>query len=148
MNRRKYIYISALIGLTFIVSLKIFINYVEKNADTKIVCGSVANYTYYDRKITVADFLQFDHNSTYEEMVECLGKENGRYGYGGAWPYYELSDGTYAICSCLLGDRMRAIIIVDKKKKLYTLLEATGQIYGHDYKFRKARCSQEKENEI
>lgn len=57
-------------------------------------------------------------------MVECLGKENGRYGYGGAWPYYELSDGTYAICSCLSGDRMRAIIIVDKKKKLYTLLEA------------------------
>ncbi len=57
-------------------------------------------------------------------MIECLGKENGRYGYGGAWPYYELNDGTYAICTCLPGDKMRAIIIVDKKKKLYTLLEA------------------------
>ena len=75
-------------------------------------------------RFAVKDIHWSDHNSTYEEMIECLGKENGRYGYGGAWPYYELNDGTYAICTCLPGDKMRAIIIVDKKKKLYTLLEA------------------------
>ena len=124
MNRRKYIYISALIGLTFIVSLKIFINYVEKNANTKTVWKLTTDYTYYERNLSAGDFLQFDHNTTYEEMVECLGKENGRYGSGGAWPYYELSDGTYAICSCLPENRMIGIVIVDKRKKLYTLLEA------------------------
>lgn len=96
----------------------------EQNADTKVVCGLVTNYTYYDRKITAADFLQFDHNTTYEEMAKCLGKENGKCGSGGAWPYYELSDGTYAICSCLPENRMIGIVIVDKRKKLYTLLEA------------------------
>lgn len=93
-------------------------------ADTKIVNGKEVDYTYYDRKLKSEDFLQFDHNTTYEEMIECIGIENGRYGSGEAWPYYELDDGTYAICTCLSGDRMRAIVIVNKRKKLYTLLEA------------------------
>lgn len=124
MKRKKYICMGILIFLMSIISIRILLNHVKKNADTRIVYGMVTNYTYYDRKISAEDFLQFDHNTTYEEMVECLGKENGRYGSGGAWPYYELNDGTYAICTCLSGDRMRAIVIVDKRKKLYTLLEA------------------------
>lgn len=123
MKRKKYICMGILIFLISIISIRILLNHIKRNADTKIVCGNVTNYTYYDRKIFAEDFLQFDHNTTYEEMVECLGKENGRYGYGGAWPYYELSDGTYAICTCLSGDRMRSIVIVDKRKRLYTLLE-------------------------
>ncbi len=40
------------------------------------------------------------------------------------YTYYELCDGTYAICNCLPGDRMRAIAIVDRNKKLYALLKA------------------------
>ena len=91
----------------------------------KIVNGKEADYAYYDRKLKAEDFLQFDHNTTYEEMVKRIGIENGIYGYGEAWPYYELSDGTYAICTCstrISGDRIRGIVIVDKGKKLYTLL--------------------------
>ncbi|MEY8265206.1 hypothetical protein AALA79_02320 [Lachnospiraceae bacterium 64-25] len=98
--------------------------YIKRRIDSRMVCGLVTDYTYYDRKLTAEDFLQFDYNTTYEEMIECLGEENGRWGYGAAYPYYELCGGKYAICNCLAGSRMRAIAIVDRKKKLYVLLKA------------------------
>ena len=123
-DRKREIYIGLFICLLLIMAGRIILQYMKKMADTKIVYGKESEYTYYDRELTIEDFLQFDHNTTYEEMVECIGKENGGYGYGGAWPYYELSDGTYAICQCLPKSKIRAIVIVNKKEKLYTLLEA------------------------
>ena len=124
---KKYWCIGILLSLLFIVSGRMFADYIKKTAESKVVWGMVCDYTYFDRKLTKEDFFQFDHSTTYEEMIECIGKENGRYGSGGASPYYELDDGTYAICSCLSGDMMRGIFVVDKRKKLYTLLEGDWQ---------------------
>lgn len=49
--------------------------YIKRRIDSRMVCGLVTDYTYYDRKLTAEDFLQFDYNTTYEEMIECLGEE-------------------------------------------------------------------------
>lgn len=125
MAKKIYVCISIVIVIVLLLFGKGIMKYIERNAEYKIVRRLETDYVYYDRKITVDDLRQFDHDTTYEEMVESLGKENGRWGYGGAWPYYELYDGTYAICYCLSGTEMEQITIVDKKEKKYVLLECS-----------------------
>lgn len=118
MVRKKICVCISIVIIMFLLLIgKEIINYIERNAEYKIVRRLESDYVYYDRQLTADDFKQFDNNTTYEEMVESLGKENGRWGYGGAWPYYELCDGTYAICYCLPGTKMKQITIVDKKEK-------------------------------
>lgn len=123
-RKKKIIFIGAISALLIIMFVRGVTIYMKRTINSRMIWKNMTEYTYYDRKLTAEDFLQFDYNTTYEEMVECLGVENGNWGSGMTYPYYELCDGTYAICNCLPGDRMRAIAIVDRKKKLYSLLKA------------------------
>lgn len=123
-RKKKTFVIGIISGLFLIIFLRGGIICMKRTINTRMIWKNMTDYTYYDRKLTAEDFLQFDYDTTYEEMVECIGEENGRWGFGGAYPYYELSDGTYAICNCLSGTKMRSIAIVDRKKKLYSLLKA------------------------
>lgn len=124
-SRKKKIVFIGVITVLFLSMLGRGIAvYMKRGINSRMVYKNVVGYTYYDRKLTAEDFLQFDYSTTYDEMIECLGEENGNWGSGMTYPYYELCDGTYAICNCLPGDRMRAITIVDRNKKLYALLKA------------------------
>lgn len=123
-RKKKIVFIGVIIILLLGMFGRGITIYMKRTIGSRMIRGNMTDYTYYDRKLTAEDFLQFDYDTTYEEMIECIGEENGRWGSGGAYPYYELCDGTYAICNCLPGSRMRAIAIVDRKKKLYALLKA------------------------
>ena len=123
-RKKKIIFIGVIIILLLGVFGRGIAIYMKRTIGSRMIYGNMTEYTYYDRKLTADDFLQFDYDTTYEEMIECLGEENGRWGLGAAYPYYELCDGTYAICNCLQGDTMQAISVVDRKKKLYALLKA------------------------
>lgn len=118
MIRKKYACIIIAIIIVLLLIGKEIMKHIGSKAEYKTVRRLETDYEYYDRKLTVDDFRKFDNNTTYEKMVESLGKENGRWGYGGAWPYYELCDGTYAICYCLPGTKMKQITIVDKNEKI------------------------------
>ena len=91
--------------------------YVERTSKHIKVCGHIADHTYYDRKLSVADFEQFDYNSTYDDIVDRIGLENGTLGSGILRPYYELEDGRFVICG--VGDY---ISIVNHENHEYYLL--------------------------
>lgn len=56
---------------------------VKRTSGNIKVYGHITDYTYYDRKLSVTDFEQFDHNSTYEDIVDRIGLENGTQGCRG-----------------------------------------------------------------
>jgi len=72
--------------------------YMKREACVKKVDGFDADYTYYDRSLSARDFAQFGYESTYEEIMECVGMPNGVIGSGIIRPYYELEDGRFVIC--------------------------------------------------
>ncbi len=84
------------------------------------VCGHIVNHTYYDRNLSAADFEQFDYNSTYEDIVDRIGLENGTIGSGILRPYYELEDGRFVICG--VWSERNYISIVNHENHEYYLL--------------------------
>lgn len=70
--------------------------YKRKPCDIR-VNDRITGYTYFDRSLSVSDFEQFDYNTTYEDLVDCIGLPNGTIGSGIARPYYELNDGRFVI---------------------------------------------------
>ena len=71
---------------------------VKRTSGNIKVYGHITDYTYYDRRLSVSDFEQFDHNSTYRDIVDRIGLENGTIGSGILRSYYELEDGRFVIC--------------------------------------------------
>ena len=94
----------------------------RKRDGTRVVAGYERDYIYYDRKLTVDDFQQFGYETTYQEVVDAVGEENGELAYNSFYPYYELSDGTYAVVNFFMGNKVHGIYIADKKEILYHLL--------------------------
>lgn len=113
-----------------IISLSIFVNIVivllfnsldQKNE--KMIAGYVYDYAYHNRKLTIDEFEQFDYDTTYGEIVEALGEENGNVGSGSFYPYYELLGGKYAIIRFYPElNHIRSIDIANKYRVLYSIL--------------------------
>ena len=95
---RKKIYWLCLCGFLSICVVMIAVKCVKRTSGNIKVYGHITDYTYYDRKLSVTDFEQFDHNSTYEDIVDRIGLENGTIGSGILRSYYELEDGRFVIC--------------------------------------------------
>ena len=94
----KKIYWLCLCGFLSICVVMIAVKCVKRTSGNIKVYGHITDYTYYDRKLSVTDFEQFDHNSTYEDIVDRIGLENGTIGSGILRSYYELEDGRFVIC--------------------------------------------------
>lgn len=88
--------------------------------NTKQICGIETAYTYYDRKLSAEDFQNFTHDTTYDEMVDKLGPPNEFWGYGSAWPYYELSNGKFVICIC--SDTIDKIFLANRNERESVIL--------------------------
>ena len=93
--------------------------YVERTAKVITVRGFVADYTYYDRKLSVRDFEQFGYETTYEEIYERLGMPNGSVSTNRSLPYYELDDGRFAVCSFV--SKIFIYVANDKNIEYYLL---------------------------
>ena len=52
----------------------------------------MATYEYIDRKIDIEYFYDLNANTTYEEIVNEIGKPNGMMGSGLTMPYYQVDD--------------------------------------------------------
>jgi len=50
--------------------------HMKRAACVKMVRDFKADYTYYGRSLSVSDFEQFDYDSTFGEIIECLGMPN------------------------------------------------------------------------
>lgn len=97
--------------------------FVGGNNDMRIIAGCEYEYEYYSRKLSINDFRQFGYDTMYLEVVDAIGKENGDIGNNYFYPYYELSDGTYAIIAFRsMQDGIKRIDIADKNEILYSLL--------------------------
>ncbi len=94
----KKIYWLCLCGFLSICVVMIAVKCVKRTSGNIKVYGHITDYTYYDRRLSVSDFEQFDHNSTYRDIVDRIGLENGTIGSGILRSYYELEDGRYVIC--------------------------------------------------
>lgn len=117
--------------------------YMERTACVKKVHNFEADYTYYDRILSDIDFEQFDYNSTYEEVVERIGFENGTIGSGIIHPYYELKDGRFVICSGW--DKINYISIVNHECHEYYLLPPTLKKKSDDIKNRELETARQLE---
>ena len=89
---RKKIYWLCLCGFLSICVVMIAVKCVKRTSGNIKVYGHITDYTYYDRKLSVTDFEQFDHNSTYEDIVDRIGLENGTIGSGILRSNNELED--------------------------------------------------------
>lgn len=97
--------------------------FVGENSNTRIIAGREYEYEHYSRKLSIDDFRHFGYDTMYQEVVDAIGKENGDIGNNYFYPYYELSDGTYAIIAFRsMQDGIKRIDIADKNEILYSLL--------------------------
>ena len=94
----KKIYWLCLCGFLSICVVMIAVKCVKRTSGNIKVYGHITDYTYYDRRLSVSDFEQFDHNSTYRDIVDRIELENGTIGSGILRSYYELEDGRFVIC--------------------------------------------------
>lgn len=117
---RKKIYWLCLCGFLSICVVMIAVKCVKRTSGNIKVYGHSTDYTYYDRKLSVTDFEQFDHNSTYEDIVDRIGLENGTIGSGVPRAYYELEDGRFVIC--LVWGNGLYISVVNHENHEYYLL--------------------------
>lgn len=117
---RKKIYWLCLCGFLSICVVMIAVKCVKRTSGNIKVYGHITDYTYYDRKLSVTDFEQFDHNSTYEDIVDRIGLENGTIGSGVPRAYYELKDGRFVIC--LVWGNGLCISVVNHENHEYYLL--------------------------
>lgn len=109
-----------LIGIIILIFLYLFF---KDNKLEKTIEGCKYDYKYYDRELTINDFKEFGYDSTYMEVYEKIGEENGNVGSGNFYPYYELNDGTYVIIRFYPNlIHIRSIDIADKSAILYSLL--------------------------
>lgn len=115
----------------------------EKTASAKMVYGFKADYTYYERSLSVSDFEQFDYDSTYEELTEHIGLPNGTIGSGQIRPYYELEDGRFVICDGW--DKIRHISIVNQECHEYYLLPPKLKKKSNHIKDREMEIAQQSE---
>lgn len=116
----KKIYWLCLCGFLSICVVMIAVKCVKRTSGNIKVYGHITDYTYYDRKLSVTDFEQFDHNSTYEDIVDRIGLENGTIGSGVPRAYYELKDGRFVIC--LVWGNGLCISVVNHENHEYYLL--------------------------
>lgn len=119
--------------------------YVERAAQHKTVRGFAADYTYYDRKLSVKDFEQFGYDSTYEEVIDHLGMPNGSVSTNRSLPYYELKDGRFAVCSFT---QKTFIYIANNKNIEYYLLPAKLKEKGQTLKEREVAKARQYEMNV
>lgn len=117
---RKKIYWLCLCGFLSICVVMIAVKCVKRTSGNIKVYGHITDYTYYDRRLSVSDFEQFDHNSTYRDIVDRIGLENGTIGSGVPRAYYELEDGRFVIC--LVWGNGLCISVVNHENHEYYLL--------------------------
>ena len=117
---RKKIYWLCLCGFLSICVVMIAVKCVKRTSENIKVYGHITDYTYYDRKLSVTDFEQFDHNSTYEDIVDRIGLENGTIGSGVPRAYYELEDGRFVIC-LVLGNGLYISVVNHENHEYYLL---------------------------
>ncbi len=118
MKMLKYrLSVLAILGIFLAVGISMYLTRIPR--DMKVY-GRIADYTYYDRKLSVSDFEQFDHDSTYEDIVDRIGTENGTIGSGIARPYYELKDGSFVILNRTF-ERSSLVVVNDKCREYYIL---------------------------
>lgn len=118
MKMLKYrLSVLAILGIFLAVGISMYLTRIPR--DMKVY-GRIADYTYYDRKLSVSDFEQFDHDSTYEDIVDRIGAENGTIGSGIARPYYELKDGSFVILNRTF-ERSSLVVVNDKCREYYIL---------------------------
>lgn len=101
LNEKK-IFFGTLISIiiVFISVIIVFKVLKEKeNMGTRaiLVGNMIASYEYIDRNIDLDYFYELDDSTTYEEMVNEIGKPNGAMGSGVTMPYYETGDRYVAI---------------------------------------------------
>ena len=115
MNKRQkyYIMLFLLLNMTLIIAV-----YKRKPHEIR-VNDRIAGYTYFDRSLSVSDFEQFDYKTTYEDLVDCIGFQNGTIGSGIARPYYELNDGRFVIWNAAY---KKSISVVTSKNHEYYIL--------------------------
>ncbi|MDE5748086.1 MAG: hypothetical protein K2I21_10990, partial [Acetatifactor sp.] len=66
----------------------------KESMSTKAVMigNMIASYEYIDRNIDLTYFYDLDANTTYEKMVNEIGKPNGAMGSGIITPYYRVGE--------------------------------------------------------
>ena len=116
LSKKKIFAVMLIICLLLIPAILFFGNYFSRHVKTKKVYSLESMYTYYNRKITIKDFEDFNNDTTYEEIQEKLGPPNGLVGSGMLQPYYELTDGRFAICYSFRKNTVDMIAVADKKE--------------------------------
>ena len=116
----KKIYWLCLCGFLSICVVMIAVKCVKRTSGNIKVYGHITDYTYYDRRLSVSDFEQFDHNSTYRDIVDRIGLENGTIGSGILRSYYELEDGRFFIF-CVLGNGLYFSVVNHEDHEYYLL---------------------------
>lgn len=144
MNK-KHTYRLVLICVLIICIVAVTGRYAERIAQYKTVRGFAADYTYYDRKLSVKDFEQFGYDSTYEEIIERLGMPNGSVSTNRSLPYYELKDGRFAVCSFT---QKIFIYIANNKNIEYYLLPAKLKEKGQTLKEREVAKARQYEMNV
>lgn len=85
--------------------------------------GGIAEYTYYDRTLSINDFIDIAEGSLYVELVQRIGKENGTVGSGIVRPYFQLIDGSCIVIEASSTkngyETISNIIVVDTAGRWY-----------------------------
>ena len=123
INKRRLLKNFTLIIFLFLIII-FTKNIIKRNLNVRLVNRQIVDFEYYDRKRTIKDFVQFDYDTTFEDMVEQIGEPNGMWGSGVAYPYYELSDGKFVFCNFWLYKKLIWIKMGTKNAINYVLLPA------------------------
>lgn len=99
---KKKIFFGILISIIIVFISVIIVYKVLKEKENMgtgaiLVGNMMASYEHIDRNIDLEYFYDLDDSTTYEEMVNEIGKPNGAMGSGVTIPYYEVGDQYVAI---------------------------------------------------
>lgn len=129
INRRKIIKKCIVVSIVIVLGsvAVVYKNWKEESKEIiAIMVGNmIASYEHIDRELDLAYFYDLDVYTTYEEMVNEIGKPNGAIGSGITIPYYAVGNQYVAIWFARDKDGMFTNIV---KMELYTADTYIGEI--------------------
>lgn len=129
INRGKIIKKCIVVSIVIVLgsAAVVYKNWKEQSKEPiAIMVGNmIASYEHIDRELDLAYFYDLDAYTTYEEMVNEIGKPNGAIGSGITIPYYKVGNQYVAIRFARAEDGMFTHIF---KMNLYTADIYIGEI--------------------
>lgn len=100
----------------FVILAFLFKIYRERTVDMKVVLGRETEYKYFERRLTVKDFEDFNYDTTWNEFIEKIGQPNGTCAFGNPYPYYELNNGKFIVCQFLKENQINQIRLCNESR--------------------------------